>query len=701
MTSLFDYQERPENVEVEKLSREQAEGELARLAGEIARHDMLYHTNDAPEITDAKYDKLRLRNEAIESRFPDLVREDSPSKRVGGTVSEQFNKVTHKVPMLSLANAFSRQDVEDFFDRVRRFLGLSENETIEVFAEPKIDGLSFSARFENGKFVQGATRGDGTTGEDITNNLRCVVGFPSRLKNAPDILEVRGEVYMSHEDFLLLNKRQAEKNGKIFANPRNAAAGSLRQLDSSITAGRNLRYFVYGLGEISTPLSDKQSGVTEAFGQLGFCTNPLAKIVKNTDELVEFYDDLYIMRPNLDYDIDGIVYKINRFDWQHRLGFVSRSPRWAIAHKFPAEQAKTILEKIVVQVGRTGALTPVARLTPINVGGVVVSNATLHNEDEIQRKDVREGDTVTIQRAGDVIPQIVGVDLEKRPKNSHKFIYPDTCPVCGSMAVREEGEAVRRCTGGLICRAQTVESLKHFVSRNAFDIEGLGEKQIEAFWSDGVITKAADIFYLEESDKKSLGSIANREGWGKKSAENLFKAINDRRKISLDRFIYAIGIRFIGSTNARLLALNYGSFSNWRDSMLKAVSSESEEYKELMSIDGVGIKVANSIIHFFAEEHNIKAIDELASILTIEPLAAPKTDSPIAGKTVVFTGSLVKMTRAEAKAQAEGLGAKVGASVSKKTDYVVAGEDAGSKLKAAAELGVKILTEDEWLGMIG
>jgi DNA ligase (NAD+) len=690
--NLFDY----------KNEKEQAKEELLRLAQEVAHHDELYHKNDAPEISDAEYDALRRRNDEIEAKFPDLVLENSPSKKVGAPPAEQFNKVAHNVPMLSLANAFSHEDIDDFLDRVRRFLGFAEDAAIELLAEPKIDGLSFSARFENGRFVQGATRGDGTTGEDITANLKTIINFPHVLKghDIPEILEVRGEVYMSHADFAQLNKRQAEKNAKIFANPRNAAAGSLRQLDSTITASRNLRYFVYGLGELSASIAEKQSGIIAALESFDFCVNHLSKIVGSTNELIEFYEDLYTKRPNLDYDIDGIVYKVNSLELQQRLGFVSRSPRWAIAHKFPAEQAKTILEKITIQVGRTGALTPVAKLTPINVGGVMVSSATLHNEDEIARKDVREGDTVVIQRAGDVIPQVVMVDLEKRPKNAEKFIFPDHCPVCGSLAVREESEAIRRCTGGLVCEAQILERLKHFVSRDAFDIEGLGEKQIEAFWHDKIITKAADIFYLEERDKNSLGSIANREGWGKKSAENLFSAINEKRTISLDRFIYALGIRFVGHTTAKLLAVNYGSFTNWQVSMIKATDETSDAYNELRAIDGIGEKLAHGIITFFSEEHNLVVLNELASIIKITDVAAPKSDSPIAGKTVVFTGSLVKLTRAEAKAQAESLGAKVAGSVSKKTDYVVAGADAGSKLKAATELGLKVLTEDEWLELV-
>jgi len=700
MSDLFSYNS-PENLSPEELSADQAKIELVRLAKEIAYHDKLYHGQDEPEISDAKYDALRKRNDAIEKRFPDLVRADSPSKQVGVAPSEKFGKVEHKVPMLSLANAFSPDDISDFIERVQRFLGTEEK--IEIYAEPKIDGLSFSARYENGVFTKGATRGDGVTGEDITANLRTLVNFPEKLQgnDFPYILEVRGEVYMAHEDFDALNKAQSEKGGKIFANPRNAAAGSLRQLDSSITASRNLRYFVYGTGEVSSSFSDTQSGVNEKFAQWGFSTNPLSVIVKDVDEIVANYEKIYAMRPRLEYDIDGIVYKVNSLERQSRLGSVSRSPRWAIAHKFPAQQAKTVLEKIDVQVGRTGTLTPVAHLTPINVGGVIVSRATLHNEDEINRKDIREGDTVIIQRAGDVIPQIVGVDLNKRPEGTEKFIFPSQCPVCGSHAIREEGEVAKRCTGGLVCHAQVVESLKHFVSRNAFDIEGLGEKQIELFWKDGIINKPADIFYLEERDKNSLGSIANREGWGKKSADNLFAAINAKRTISLDRFIYSLGIRYIGQTTAKLLAMNYNSFDNWYNQMKESADKTSEAFEFLISIDGIGNKVAEEISEFFAEKRNIEALDELSALINITDVAAPKSNSAVSGKTVVFTGTMNKMSRSEAKAKAENLGAKVSGSVSAKTDYVVAGEAAGSKLKKANELGVKILSEDEWIGLIG
>ncbi len=703
MTNLFDYSNDPKNTPPKNLSKEQATAELARLAAEISKHDRLYHQNDAPEISDAEYDGLRRRNDEIEKLFPQLVRDDSPSHKVGSAPVEKFSKVTHKVAMLSLGNAFAREDVDDFIDKIKRFLGFAENDGMEFFAEPKIDGLSFSARFENGRFVQAATRGDGTTGEDITQNIATIKNFPQQLqgKNFPAILEVRGEVYMSHADFAKLNESQAKNEEKTFANPRNAAAGSLRQLDAKITASRNLRYFVYGLGEVSDDIAKTQSEILDKLSSFGFVTNKISKAVSGIDEIMQFYNKLYEMRPGLEYDIDGIVYKVNSLALQERLGFVSRSPRWAIAHKFPAEQAKTILEKITIQVGRTGTLTPVAELVPINVGGVMVSRATLHNEDEIQRKDIREGDTVVVQRAGDVIPQVVSVDLAKRPQNSKPFILPENCPICDSVTVREEGEAARRCTGSLICRAQVIEKLKHFVSRDAFDIEGLGERQIESFLQDKIISKAADIFYLEERDKNSLGSLANREGWGKKSAENLFAAINAKRTIGLDRFIYAIGIRHIGHTTAKLLARTYNSFEGWKKSMHAASDTNSTEYADLLAIDGIGEKVAHAIIMFFKEEHNAAAIDELAKILTITDVAAPVSDSPVAGKTVVFTGSLLKMTRAEAKAKAENLGAKVAGSVSAKTDYVVAGEDTGSKLKKARELGVKVLSEDEWLELIG
>jgi DNA ligase (NAD+) len=702
MGTLFDYGASQEaaNTSIDELTDRTAKIELERLANVIEEHNRFYADGNE-KISNAEYDSLLIRNSAIEERFPHLVREDSPSKKVGYAPSGKFGKVQHTVPMLSLANAFSEDDIKDFFDKVRRFLGLDEMEEIEIFVEPKIDGLSFSARYEHGVFVRGATRGDGTTGEDITENLRQIV--PDKLQGTfPDILEIRGEVYMSHQDFQKLNDEQQKNRGKIFANPRNAAAGSLRQLDANITKSRNLKYFIYGWGEISSDISKTQSDIMECFKAMGLATNPLSVKVNNLSQVINNYKLMYAKRPQLDYDIDGIVYKVNSLDWQKRLGAISRSPRWAIAHKFPAEQAKTILEKITIQVGRTGALTPVAELVPINVGGVVVSRATLHNKDEIERKDIREGDTVVIQRAGDVIPQIVEVDKNLRPKCSTPFIFPETCPDCGSLTQKEEGEAVTRCTGGLVCKAQIVERLKHFVSRDAFDIEGLGEKQIEAFWAEGIISKLSDIFDLEENDKKSLKSITNKDGWGKKSAENLFNAIRQRKNIELNRLIYALGIRFVGTSTAKLLAFRYGSFANWKQNMIDAALDEnSEAYNELLSIDGIGKKVASSITSFFTEAHNIAELNELSSKLNIQNVEKPTANSPVTAKTVVFTGTLVKMSRAEAKSKAESLGAKVSGSVSAKTDIVIAGEDAGSKLKKAQELGVRVISEDEWLELIG
>lgn len=694
---------RAEELAPEELSETQAKEELARLAKEIHHHDVLYHQKDAPKISDAKYDSLRQRNEAIEKQFPQLVRKDSPSLRVGAAPQEKFSKITHSIPMLSLGNAFSKEDIEEFITRIRRFLGLDEQECIPLFCEPKIDGLSVSLRYENGKLKHAATRGDGEVGEDITANVKTIATIPLEIKSpdVPEVLEVRGEVYMSHHDFETLNK-QREKDGEaLFANPRNAAAGSLRQLDSSITAKRRLQYFVYGFGELSRALSETQQGSLETLESFDFTTNPLSEIVQSVEELFQFYERLYEKRPTLAYDIDGIVYKVNRLDWQKRLGFVARCPRWAIAHKFPAEQAKTRLEKITIQVGRTGVLTPVAELTPITVGGVVVSRATLHNRDEIERKDIREGDLVVIQRAGDVIPQVVAVDMEKRPKESEPYVFPDHCPVCGSMAKQEGDDVAVRCTGGLTCNAQVVERLKHFVSRVAFDIEGLGAKQIESFYNDGMIRSPVDIFLLEKRDKEApLVSIAHREGWGSKSAQNLFDSINNRRIIGLDRFIYALGIRHVGQNMAKLLAYNYQTFDRWYHSMQQAASGEGEAYEELIAIDGVGGKVAETIADFFLEAHNIEVITKLVEQLTIQSVEKKQVSSALSGKTVVFTGTLTQMTRNEAKATAESLGMKVSGSVSKKTDYVVAGEAAGSKLKKAKELEVQVLSEEQWLTML-
>ena len=699
---LFSYNDSKER-DVEALTLEEAEEEILRLYKEIEDNNILYYKENSPKVSDAVYDAMFLRLQQIEQKFPELLHADSPTQNVGAKPSEKFTTITHSVPMLSLANAFSKEDLQQFIARIRRFLGFLETEQVVFFCEPKIDGLSFSARYEKGQFILGATRGDGKQGEDITGNLKTLIGFPKKLEgeNIPEILEIRGEVYMAHEEFTALNKAQEAAGGKLFANPRNAAAGSLRQLDSSVTKSRNLRYFAYGIGEVSASLATTHSATIKKLQEFGFTVNPLNQQQDSVDALLTYYDDIYERRPELSYDIDGIVYKVDRLDWQERLGTVSRSPRWAVAHKFPAEQAKTTLEHIRIQVGRTGALTPVAELKPITVGGVQVSRATLHNQDEIQRKDIREGDVVTIQRAGDVIPQVVSVDKNKRKKVSQAFVFPTHCPICGSKAVREEDEAITRCTGGLICPAQSVERLKHFVSRNAFNIEGLGARQIEAFWQDGSIKEPADIFTLEARDTESDSPIKNREGWGEKSAENLFEAIKDKQKISLDRFIFALGIRYIGENNARLLANNYLSYPQWKKMMLEACDIGSSAFKELLNIDGVGEKVAKSLIEFFAEEHNIAVLEKLEAHLTITDVALKQDhSSPISGKTIVLTGTLSKMTRSEAKARAEKMGAKVTNSVSKKTDYVIAGQEAGSKLTKAKELGVEVLDEDAWIALV-
>ncbi len=685
------------DLPVDDLLRSEAAVELEVLAAEIAAHDKAYYQDDAPSISDAEYDELRRRNEAIEARFPDLVRPDSPSKRVGAPAAAGFEKVAHAQPMLSLANAFDEADIEEFYERIRRFLKLSPAEAIEMVAEPKIDGLSVSLRFEAGEFVQGATRGDGTTGENITRNLLTIADLPQNLDGAPDVLEVRGEVFMSKSDFAALNARQEEAGDKVFANPRNAAAGSLRQLDPEITRTRPLSMFIYGAGEITEPLADTHWAFLERLEAWGFRINPLARLCPAKADLLGMYVEVERKRAELDYDIDGMVYKVDRLDWQERLGQVSRAPRWAIAHKFPAEKAQTVVRAIDIQVGRTGTLTPVARLEPVTVGGVVVSNATLHNEDEIARKDVRVGDTVVVQRAGDVIPQVVEVVLEAREPGAGPYVFPDTCPDCGSQAVREEGEAARRCTGGLVCPAQAVERLKHFVSRDAFDIEGLGAKHIEAFWTDGLIRTPADIFRLPEKADEIVG----REGWQEKSADNLFNALRERSVIDLSRFIYALGIRQVGQATARLLAKQYGSFSGWNEAMAAAQDRGSEAYRDLVNIDGIGPSVADDLLAFFAEDHNRQVLDDLDRLIDIGNFEAPDTaSSPVAGKTVVFTGTLETMGRSEAKARAETLGAKVAGSISKRTDYLIAGPGAGSKLKKAEELGVAVLSEAEWLAMV-
>ncbi|MFB3135602.1 MAG: NAD-dependent DNA ligase LigA [Rhodospirillales bacterium] len=689
------------DVPVADLTSAQAERELETLAREIAAHDKAYYEKDAPVIGDGEYDGLRRRNQAIEARFPALVRPDSPSQRIGAPPAAAFAKVAHARPMLSLGNAMDEADIREFFDGVRRFLKELQKDPalpVETVAEPKIDGLSISLRYEDGRFVLGATRGDGRTGEDVTANLRTVADIPDTIPaDAPRVLEVRGEVYMTRDDFARLNARQEDAGEKTFANPRNAAAGSLRQKDAAVTQARPLRFFAYAWGEVGGPVADTQWGFLARLKDWGFPVDPLARLCAGVDDVLAHYRDVDGRRHGLPYAIDGMVYKINRLDWQERLGSVSRRPRWAVAHKFAAERARTVLRRIAVQVGRTGALTPVAELEPVTVGGVVVSRATLHNEDEIARKDIREGDTVIVQRAGDVIPQIVEVVADGRPPESRPFLFPDTCPECGSRAVREEGGAVRRCTGGLVCPAQATERLKHFVSRDAFDLEGLGGKHIEAFRRDGLVATPADIFRLEENGD----AIAGREGWGEKSAANLFAAIAAKRTIALERFIYALGVRQVGRATARLLAKQYGSLVAWRAAMDAARDEDSEAYGDLVNIDGIGPSVAGEIVAFFSEPHNREVLDDLAGQLTVEDFAAPAAASPISGKTVVLTGTLDSMTRGEAKARAEALGAKVAGSVSKKTDYVVVGADAGSKAKKAQELGVTMLSEQEWLELIG
>ena len=695
---------------VDELSEDEAAKELERLAAEIAHNDALYYQKDDPEISDADYDRLRQRNDAIEARFPGLVREDSPAKRVGAAPADGFAKVTHAVPMLSLGNVFDDEGVRDFVDRIRRFLGLDADVALAFTTEPKIDGLSIGLRYEGGKLVQAATRGDGYVGENVTANVLTIEDIPKQVnaRDFPDPFEVRGEIYMSHSAFAALNKEQEKAGAKIFANPRNAAAGSLRQLDSSVTASRPLQFFAYAWGEAASLPADTQWGVYEAFAKWGFPLNPLAKLTDSLDEMLGIYREIEEGRAGLDYDIDGVVYKLDRLDLQRRLGFVSRSPRWAIAHKFPAEKATTILRGIEIQVGRTGALTPVARLEPVTVGGVVVQNATLHNEDEIARKDVRIGDTVILQRAGDVIPQILGPVLDKRLKSAKPYKFPTECPICGSHAVREinpntgKEDAVRRCTGGLICPAQRVERLKHFVSRNAFDIEGLGEKNIQAFYDEGLIQSPPDIFTLAARDAAAEEKLEKREGWGPTSAQKLFDAIAARRNVSLDRFIYALGIRHVGEITGRLLARSYGTIENFLKAMGDAAKDrDGDAFKDLENIDGIGPTAAAAIADFFAEPHNTKVIHDLLEEVKPQPLEAVDNASPVSGKTVVFTGTLEQMTRAEAKAQAERLGAKVAGSVSKNTDYVVAGPGAGSKLKNAKDLGVEVLTENEWLKLIG
>jgi DNA ligase (NAD+) len=692
------------NISVDQLTPAQAKAELKLLASEIAAHDAHYYQEDAPKISDAAYDALRRRNEAIEARFPDLVRADSPSTRVGAAPATKFAKVRHALPMLSLANAFSDEDVVEFALRIRRFLKLDADAPLAFTAEPKIDGLSCSLRYEAGVLVRAATRGDGLEGEDVTANVRTIEDVPEKLRGkSPAVCEVRGEVYMSHADFFALNKRQEAAGKPVFANPRNSAAGSLRQLDPSITAGRPLKFFAYGWGEISDVPEDTQFKMVHWLGARGFVINPLIKLCHSVDDILAVYRAIEEKRAKLGYDIDGVVYKLDRLDWQERLGFVSRSPRWALAHKFAAEKATTIVRAIEIQVGRTGALTPVAKLDPVTVGGVVVQNATLHNQDEIERLDVRIGDTVTIQRAGDVIPQVLGV-VAGRPRGPKAYHFPKTCPCpLKTEVVREaiaggEMGARARCTGEFACPYQKIEHLRHFVSRRAFDIEGLGEKQIALFFEQGWVKEPADIFTLAERNGKIR--LEEQEGFGETSVRNLFNAIDARREIALDRFIYALGIRHVGDTTALALARGFGSWSAFAEAGQKLAAGDAETRAELDALDQIGDTVIDSLAAYFGEAHNRGIVGRLTKHVRVLDADKPK-DSPVAGKTVVFTGSLEKMTRDEAKAMAERLGAKVAGSVSKKTDYVVAGPGAGSKLDKARDAGVKVLTEDDWFALIG
>jgi len=702
-------------IAVEDLTEDQGAQELAGLAQVLTQANTDYHRDDAPILSDADYDALKRRNVAIESKFPRLKRTDSPTDQVGGAISDGFGKIKHEVRMLSLGNAFSDEDVSDFDDSIRKYLGLGTDTACAYTAEPKIDGLSLSLRYEGGVLVYAATRGDGETGENVTANAKTISDVPHKLTGAPDILEVRGEVYMSHADFAALNARQEEAGGKTFANPRNAAAGSLRQLNVEITKSRPLRFFAYAWGALSAPLAETQFDAIQKLGAFGFSINPLTKRCDTPQDMIAHYTHIAQTRADLGYDIDGVVYKVDALDLQRRLGFRSTTPRWAIAHKFPAELAWTRLEAIDIQVGRTGALSPVARLEPITVGGVVVSNATLHNEDYIagiggdgqairEGGDIRVGDWVQIYRAGDVIPKIKDTDLKRRPDDATPFVFPETCPECGSPAIRDDGDAVRRCTGGLICPAQAVERLKHFVGRAAFDIEGLGAKQVEYFYNDPTlaIKTPADIFTLAKRDGANLTKLENRDGFGKTSAANLFAAIDERRNIALNRVIFALGIRHVGESSAQTLAIHYGTWVAFAVAMDSATIGEGLAWDDLLSVDGVGSVMATSVITTMQNPEERASINALADELNIQDVAAADTaDSPVAGKTVVFTGTLEKMTRAEAKSRAEALGAKVSGSVSAKTDLLVAGPGAGSKAKKAADLGIETLDEDGWLDLIG
>ena len=684
--------------------------EHAQRVEKLVRWNEAYHRDDTPMVPDDVFDGERKRVAEIEQHYPELAARNPLNALVGAAPAEGFGTVVHRIPMLSLKNAFSPEDVAAFDATVRRFLGLADDAVLDYVAEPKIDGLSINLLYEDGRLVRAATRGDGAAGEDVTANILTLSEseLPRRLPpDAPAAIEIRGEVYMSKAEFLALNARQEAAGDKVFANPRNAAAGSLRQLDPSVTAGRRLSLFAYAMGEASAPVAASHWDYLERLRGWGFQINPRVRRCRSLTELLAFYREIGDLRAQLPYDIDGIVYKVDSLELQRRLGMRDRDPRWAIAHKFPAEQATTRLEAIEIQVGRTGALTPVARLTPVNVGGVVVSNATLHNEDEIARKGVRVGDTVIVQRAGDVIPQIVGVVADK-PRGADAFVFPDHCPVCGAHAVRPEGEVIRRCTGGLTCEAQAKERLRHFVSRNAFDIEGLGEKNIEFLWDKGLVRSPAAIFRLKAADDASpLQKLENFDGWGKRSVDKLFESIRLRATMGLERFIYALGIRQVGEVTAKRLARHYGGLDHWRDAMTRAADNDADALAELISIEDIGPAVAQDIRDFFAEEHNRAALDGLVKAMrdlgggVEDAKRIEASSSPVAGKAVVFTGTLATMTRPEAKARAEALGAKVVGSVSKKTDYVVVGADAGSKAAEAAKLGVATLSEQEWLALIG
>ena len=703
---------------VDELTKAQVKVELKRLTLELESHDKHYYQEDAPKITDAEYDALRKRFNAIEARFPEFVTGNSPSQKIGAQPSGRFAKVRHAVPMLSLDNAFAEDDVVDFAARIRRFLRLGDDDKIDFSAEPKIDGLSMSLRYEGGELVTAATRGDGAEGEDVTANIRTLKDVPKLLKgrNVPEVCEVRGEVYMTKQAFLALNERQKAAGDTVFANPRNSAAGSLRQKDAAITASRPLGFFAYAWGQMSAMPADTQSGMIGWFERCGFRTNPLTKLCHSVEQLIAFHRKIEEQRGKLDYDIDGVVYKVDRIDWQERLGFVSRTPRWAIAHKFPAERAITVLRDIEIQVGRTGSFTPVGKLEPIGVGGVIVQNVTLHNEDYIkgiggdgeqlrEGRDIRIGDTVIVQRAGDVIPQVVDVVLDKRPRNAKVFHFPKKCPcplhtdvVREETATGEEG-ARARCTGEFACPYQKIEHLKLFASRRAFDIEGLGEKQIEFFFEKEWVREPADIFTLPARNNRIR--LEENEGYGETSVRNLFAAIEERRRIALERFIFALGMRHVGETTALVLARGYGSWKAFHDACLKVAKGDEEAIAEMDALDQIGDTVIASIKAYFGESHNRGIVERLTKEVTIVDAEKPKSNSAIAGKTVVFTGSLEKMTRDEAKAMAERLGAKAAGSVSKKTDYVVAGPGAGSKLADAKKHGVEVLTEDEWLDLIG